>query len=281
MPTLASEFETHRTHLRSVAYRMLGSRADADDAVQEAWVRLSQADSSTVENLQSWLTTIVARVCLDQLRTRKARSAPVPEEVNFNDAADTELAMADSLGPALIVVLDSLAPIERLAFVLHDLFAVSFDEIAGIINKTPAAARQIASRARRRVQQKDEPVSTDTETRTKLIAAFLAASRGGNFDALLEVLDPQAEARIDSTAQAIGAPPALIGAAAIATFFTTKARGGRAYLVDGVPQAAWAQQGNVRIAFFMTFNARGKISGIEFVADPSRLSSMDLERTEA
>lgn len=280
MDTLASEFETHRAHLRSVAYRMLGSRADADDAVQEAWVRLSQADSAAVENLQSFLTTVVARVCLDQLRVRKARSAPVPEEVKVAESADANAMLADSLGPALLVVLDSLAPVERLAFVLHDLFAVEFEEIATIINKTPAAARQIASRARRRVQQKPEPVSPDMEQRTKLVAAFLAASRGGNFDALLEVLDPNAVARIDTTAQGIGAPPSLVGAPAIATFFTTVARGAHAYLVDGVPQAAWAQQGNVRIAFFMTINAGGKISGVEFVADPSRLASMDLEPTE-
>ena len=280
MDTLASQFEDHRAHLRSVAYRMLGSRADADDAVQEAWVRLSQADSSAVENLRGFLTTVVARVCLDQLRVRAARPVPPPDDA-VAEPADTNAMLADSLGPALLVVLDALAPVERLAFVLHDLFAVSFEEIAVVINKTPAAARQIASRARRRVQQKEAPPSADTARRTELVAAFLAASRGGPFDALLSVLDPKAEFLADAVAEGFGAPGTVNGAPAVATFFTTIARGAHAYLVDGVPQAAWAPGGNVRIAFFMTIDAHGKISRVELVADQSRLSQMDLEPTEA
>ena len=280
MDTLASQFEDHRAHLRSVAYRMLGSRADADDAVQEAWVRLSQADSSAVENLRGFLTTVVARVCLDQLRVRAARPVPPPDDA-VAEPADTNAMLADSLGPALLVVLDALAPVERLAFVLHDLFAVSFEEIAVVINKTPAAARQIASRARRRVQQKEAPPSADTARRTELVAAFLAASRGGHFDALLSVLDPDAEFRADATAQGFGAPGTLTGAPAVAKFFTTIARGAHAYLVDGGPQAAWAPGGNVRIAFFLSVDANGRISGVELVADQSRLALMDLEPTEA
>ncbi|MFT3713582.1 MAG: sigma-70 family RNA polymerase sigma factor [Archangium sp.] len=283
MDPLASQFETHRAHLRSVAYRMLGSRSEADDAVQEAWLRLSQSDASAVENLQSWLTTIVARVCLDQLRVRKSRSAPLPDEASplgEVTAPDANALLADSIGPALIVVLDSLAPVERLAFVLHDLFAVSFDEIAGVINKTPAAARQIASRARRRVQGREEPLSADAQRRQQIVAAFLAASRGGNFEALLEVLDPNASVRADATASALGQLSPMAGAAEVAKFFSTRARGAHAYSFDGVPNAAWAPGGTVKVAFFITIGANGKISEVELVADADRLAPMDLEPTE-
>ncbi len=203
---LAERFEANRTHLRAVAYRMLGSLSEADDAVQEAWLRLGRSDTSGVENLGGWLTTVVARVCLDMLRSRKSRreeplGAHVPEPiVSREDGVDPEheALLADSVGLALLVVLETLAPAERLAFVLHDMFAVPFDEIAPIVGRSPAAARQLASRARRRVQGATPgarpPISPASD---EVVDAFLAAARGGDFDALLAVLDPDVVLRID------------------------------------------------------------------------------------
>src|SRR6266851_4268715 len=195
---LAERFEANRTHLRAVAYRMLGSLGEADDAVQEAWLRLSRSDASGVENLGGWLTTVVARVCLDMLRSRKSRreesmDAHVPEPiVNREHGIDPEhkALMAESVGLALLVILETLAPAERLAFVLHDMFAVPFDEIAPIVGRSPAAARQLASRARRRVQGAAADPDTDRARQREVVDAFLAASRGGDFAALLTLLDP-------------------------------------------------------------------------------------------
>src|SRR3989440_1349822 len=192
---LAERFEAHRRRLRAVAYRMLGSVSEADDAVQEAWIRLSRADTSGVENLAGWLTTVVARVCLDMLRARRARAEEytgtwLPEPVvSAPDGADPahEAELADSVGLALLVVLDTLTPAERLAFVLHDIFAVPFEEIAPIVDRTPAAARQLASRARRRVQGAASP-DVDLSEQRRVVDAFLAASREGDFDALVAVL---------------------------------------------------------------------------------------------
>src|SRR5256885_3189803 len=210
--TLAERFEANRAHLRGVAYRMLGSLSDADDAVQEAWLRLSRADVSGVDNLGGWLTTVVARVCLDMLRARKARheepfDATAPEPAAPRGAApdaEQEMLLADSVGLALLVVLETLAPAERLAFVLHDMFAVPFDEIAPIVGKSPDAARQLASRARRRVQGATMS-DVDLTRQREVVDAFLAASRGGDFDALLAVLDPDVVVRADSAAVEAGA----------------------------------------------------------------------------
>ena len=221
---LAERFEANRTHLRAVAYRMLGSLSEADDAVQEAWLRLSRSDTSGVENLGGWLTTVVARVCLDMLRSRKSRreeplGAHVPEPiVSREDGIDPEheALLADSVGLALLVVLETLAPAERLAFVLHDMFAVPFDEIAPIVGRSPAAARQLASRARRRVQGAATAPDADLTRQREVVDAFLAASRGGDFDALLAVLDPDVVLRADRAAVQAGASREVRGAAAVA-----------------------------------------------------------------
>src|SRR5687767_8976223 len=202
---LAERFETHRAHLRAVAYRMLGSLSEADDAVQDAWLRLSRADTSEVENLRAWLTTVVARVSLNMLRSRRTRreaalDAHVPDPiVSREDAIDPEheALLGDSVGLALLVVLDNLAPAERVAFVLHDVFAVPFDEIAPIVGRSPTAARQLASRARRRVQGTDMAREADLTRQREVVEAFLAASRGGDFEALLAVLDPDVVVRAD------------------------------------------------------------------------------------
>ena len=221
---LAERFEANRTHLRAVAYRMLGSLSEADDAVQEAWLRLSRSDTSGVENLGGWLTTVVARVCLDMLRSRKSRreeplDAHVPEPiVSREDGIDPEheALLADSVGLALLVVLETLAPAERLAFVLHDMFAVPFDEIAPIVGRSPTAARQLASRARRRVQGAATVPDADLTRQREVVDAFLAASRGGDFDALLAVLDPDVVLRADRAAVPAGASREVRGAAAVA-----------------------------------------------------------------
>src|SRR2546425_2625449 len=210
---LAEEFEANRTRLRAVAYRMLGSLSEADDAVQESWLHLSRSGTIGVENLGGWLTTVVARVCLDMLRSRKSRreeylSAHMPEQIVSGEAGtdpEHEALLADSVGPALLLVLETLAPAERLAFVLHDMFAVPFDEIAPIVGRSPAAARQLASRARRRVQGAATVPETDRVRQREGVDAFLAASRGGDFDALLAVLDPDVVLRADPAAVRAGA----------------------------------------------------------------------------
>src|SRR6185436_1297640 len=212
---LSEKFEGNRARLRAVAYRMLGSTGEVDDAVQETWLRLSRSDTSAVENLGGWLTTIVARVCLDILRSRKSRREEpmgphVPEPV-ADDAHGRDAQMADSVGAALLVVLETLAPAERLAFVLHDMFAVPFEEIAPIVGRTPAAARQLASRARRRVQGSPPP-DADFSQRKNIVEAFLAALRGGDFEGLLAVLDPDVVVRADQAATQPGAPGEVRGA---------------------------------------------------------------------
>src|SRR5262245_17585666 len=198
---LAERFEANRGHLRSVAYRMLGSEGEADDAVQEAWLRLARADASAVENLRIWLTTVVARVCLDMLRSRKSRrEEPIDkaEAVAGNDNAQRQLEIADSIGLAMLVVLETLSPTERVAFVLHDMFNLPFDDIAPIVGRSPAAARQLASRARRRLQGVPAASDADRERRREVVSAFLAASRGGDFSALLAILDPDVVLRADT-----------------------------------------------------------------------------------
>ena len=280
---LAERFEAHRSHLRAVAYRMLGSPSEADDAVQEAWLRLSRSGAAGVENLGGWLTTVVGRVCLDMLRSRRSRreesldthvSEPV---VTREDEVDPEheALMADSVGSALLVVLDTLAPAERLAFVLHDMFGVPFEEVASIAGRSPAAARQLASRARRRVRGATASSEADLARRHEVVEAFLAASRGGDFEALLAVLDPNVVLRADGAAVRLGATGEVRGAAAVAETFSGRARAARPALVDGVPGLVWAAGGRPRVVFGFTITD-GRIVAIDMVADPERIVQLDL-----
>jgi RNA polymerase sigma factor (sigma-70 family) len=284
---LADQFESNRDHLRAVAYRMLGSTSDAEDAVQESWLRLSRTDTSEVENLGGWLTTVTARVCLDMLRSRKSRREdPIDEAPDAAVAGpEQEALLADSVGPALLVVLETLAPAERLAFVLHDLFAVPFDEIAPIVGRTPTATRQLASRARRRVQGADRPDS-DLNRQRRVVDAFLAASRDGNFDALLELLDPDVELRADETTVAAsianhdkGAPllsARMAGARTVATAFSGKARGALPALIDGNVGAVWMYKGEVMGLFVFTVED-DKVVGLELVNDRERVTGAEVE----
>jgi RNA polymerase sigma factor (sigma-70 family) len=278
---LAKRFEENRDHLRAVAYRMLGSLGEADDAVQEAWLRLSRSDTSGVGNLSGWLTTVVARVSLDMLRSRKSRreeplDAHGPEPVvGHEEGIEHEAILADSVGSALLVVLETLAPAERVAFVLHDLFAVPFDEIAAIVGRTPATARQLASRARRRVQGAAAAPGADRTRQREIVGAFLAASRGGNLAALLAVLDPGVLLRADPAAVQMGAAAEVRGASAVAGTFSGRAQAAQPALVNGAAGLVWAQGGQPRVVFDFKI-ADGKIVGIDMIADPEQLRRLDL-----
>jgi RNA polymerase sigma factor (sigma-70 family) len=281
---LAEQFEANRPHLRAVAYRMLGDLTEADDAVQESWLHLSRADTSGVKNLGGWLTTVVARVCLDLLRSRKSRreeplSADVPEpSISRESGGDPEyeILLADSVGLALLVVLDTLSPAERLAFVLHDLFDVPFDEIAQVVERSPATARQLASRARRRVRGAATEKDADLTRQRAVVDAFLAAARGGDFDALLAALDPDVVFRHDLTALPAGASPEVRGAPAVARQFVGRAqRGAQPALVNGSVGLVVAPRGRLKLVLVLTFTG-GKIAEINVVADPARLRQLDL-----
>jgi RNA polymerase sigma factor (sigma-70 family) len=280
---LADRFEEHRRHLRAVAYRMLGSVNDADDAVQEAWIRLSRSDSSAVENLGGWLTTVVARVALDMLRSRTSRreepvgEMPVAHSANGTTGAEPERAaeLADSLGPAMLVVLETLSPAERIAFVLHDMFAVPFDEIAPIVGRSPAATRQLASRARRSVQGVDAVAPHDRNRTRRIVEAFLAASRNGDFEALLALLDPDVVLSADADVVRVGASDLVRGAEAVAQTFSGRARAAQLAMIDGQPGAAWAPGGKPRVVFRFSFDD-DKITAIELLADSARLDELEL-----
>lgn len=279
---LAEKFEANRSHLRSVAWRMLGSASEADDAVQEAWLRLARSDTSEVGNLAGWLTTVVARVCLDMLRSKTSRredhlDPDVPEQIAGGDEGgdpEREIVLADSVGIALMMVLDTLAPAERLAFVLHDMFDVPFEEIAPIVGRTPTAARQLASRARRRVQGARQP-DPDFARRRQVVEAFLAASRGGDFEALLAVLDPDVLFRADEAAARLGGPSEIRGASAVAQFYQGRATAARPALIDGALGVMVAPAGKLLLVLRVTVTD-GRISGIEAVADPDQLAALDL-----
>lgn len=279
---LAERFEAQRTHLRGVAYRLLGSPSEADDAVQEAWLRLSRADASGIANLGGWLTTVVARICLDMLRSRASRrEEPLGTHVNETiisreDRSDPEheTLMADAIGLALLVVLDTLNPAERLAFVLHDLFDMPFDEIAPIVGRNAAATRQLASRARRRVRGPARAPGGDSPRQRAVVTAFLAASRAGDFDGLLALLAPDAVFRADGDTVAMGAAAEVRGATAVAKTFSGRAQVAKLALVKGVPGAVWAPGGHVRVVFMFTVT-HGQIVAIELVADPARLAEFD------
>ena len=280
---MAEQFEAHRSHLRGVAYRMLGSRSEAEDAVQEAWLRLSRTGAGGVENLRGWLTTVVARVCLDLLRSRKARreepsGAQEPEPtVSDADGVDPEqeVLLADSVGLALLVVLETLAPAERVAFVLHDMFDLPFDEIAPVVGRSPAAARQLASRARRRVRGAATVPRPDLPSRQTLVDAFLAASRGGDFEALLAVLDPDVVLRADSATVQMGATSEVRGAKAVAETFKGRAQAAQRAVVNGAAGLVWVAGGKPRVVFEFTIE-HGKIVTIDLVADPERLRQLEL-----
>ena len=278
---LASRFETSRPRLRAVAYRMLGSLSEAEDAVQEAWIRAAGHGADDVANLEGWLTTIVGRVCLDMLRSRRSRrEEPLDAEVAAAAAAagpEQEAVLADSVGLALLVVLDTLAPAERVAFVLHDMFGLPFGEIGAVTGRSPAAARQLASRARRRVQGGSVPRPRVTRQR-EVAEAFFAAARGGDLNALLAVLDPDVELHADATAVPSGTPMTLRGAAAVArgaVAASARSRHSQLALVDGVPGIVMAPLGRLVLALTFTIGD-GKITRIEVIADPARLRQLDL-----
>ena len=277
---LAEKFEEKRGHLRAVAYRMLGTLNEADDAVQEAWLRLSRSDASTIENLGGWLTTVVSRVCLDMLRSRSSRKeealdAQPVEPVAIREGQrnpEQETLLADSIGTALLIVLDRLDPAERLAFVLHDMFAVSFDEVASIVGRSPEAARQLASRARRRIQ------GAPAEQR-RVVDAFLDALRRGDFEGLVAVLDPDIVVRVDEAAARPGAPREIRGArnwAKGAIAFSRQLTGTvQPMLVNGEVGLVWTPGGRVFRVLRFSF-ADGKIATVDVIADPARLREFDL-----
>ena len=284
---LAERFEENRAHLRGVAYRMLGSLSEAEDAVQEAWLRLSRSDTSGVENLAGWLRTVVSRLCLDMLRSRKSRreeplGAHVPDPiVSRQDRSDPEheALLKDSVGLALMVVLDRLTPAERLAFVLHDTFAAPFDEIAPMVGRSSTAARQLASRARRRVQGAAPVPDADLTRQREAVDAFLAAARGGDFDALLTVLDPDVVQRVDSGAVPAGASRVVRGAEVVAKGALAASRRDatvRLVLVNGtVGVVAFDPSGQPITVVGFTVR-RGKIVEMDVLADPERLRQLDL-----
>jgi RNA polymerase sigma factor (sigma-70 family) len=287
---LAEEFETHRAHLRAVAYRMLGSVTEADDAVQETWLRLARSDPGAVQNLPGWLTTVTARVCLDMLRARAARredplDAHVPDPIlSRADGGDPEqqAMLADSVGLALLVVLDTLTPTERLAFVLHDIFAVPFDQIAPILDRSPAAAKQLASRARQRLRAAAPPRTppplraADVARQRHIVDAFLAAARNGDFAGLLALLDPDVVLRAD--AGAAGSSRVVRGAHTVADqvlAFAPLARYARPVLVNGTPGLLATQNGQPLSVLGITLRG-AKIVEIDILADPTRLQQLDL-----
>ncbi|MCA1845654.1 MAG: sigma-70 family RNA polymerase sigma factor [Actinobacteria bacterium] len=282
---LADRFQEHRTRLRALAYRMLGSVAEADDAVQETWLRLSRTDSARVENLGGWLTTVTARVCLNMLRSRSTRreeplDTHVPDPIVAPEGGpdpEQEALLADSVGLALHIVLETLAPAERLAFVLHDMFAVPFDEIAPIVSRTPDATRQLASRARRRVQGAAVPDADLTHQR-RVVDAFFAAARAGDFDALVAVLDPDAVLRFDGGRARPAASALVRGAEALAgraLMFAQPSRLVHPALVNGAAGVVVTAEGRPVSVWAFTV-ADGRIAAIDVLGDPARLAQLDL-----
>ncbi len=280
---LTEQFEANRGHLRGVAYRMLGSWNEVEDAVQLAWLRLHRADTSEVENLAGWLTTVVARVSLDMLRSRTSRREEalgelLPEAVEGDaegGSPEYDVEMADAVGPALLVMLDTLAPAERLAFVLHDLFGVPFDEIAVILGRSSGAARQLASRARRRVRSASPTQEADLERQREVVNAFLRASRSGDFKALLTVLDPDVVVRADTASVKMGVDAEVQGATAVLNTFLGREVGAQPAVIDGVAGAAWAPGGQIRAVLNFTV-ANGKVTAIDLVADRESLDQLDV-----
>ncbi len=284
---LARRFDANRTHLRAVAYRMLGSASEAEDAVQETWLKLNRSGSQELENLGGWLTTVLARVCLDMLRTRRSRReeplAAAPDAPGDGSLED-DLTLADATGPALLAVLEMLAPGERVAFVLHDMFDLSFQEVARILDCTPIAARQLASRGRRRVRG-TQAAAADISVHRELVSAFLAASRDGDFERLIAVLSPEVVLRADEAAlRAAAARPGqapvlaaeIRGASRVANAFKGRAQGASPALIDGDAGAVWAVRGHLLAAFVFAIG-RDTIAGIDIIMDPVRLAELDVK----
>jgi RNA polymerase sigma factor (sigma-70 family) len=277
---LATQFQETRAHLQGVAYRLLGSSHEAEEAVQETWIRLDRTDATDIENLSGWLTTVVARVSLDMLRARASRRESA---VDFTVAGEAiagtagpdpegEALLAESVGSALLVVLETLAPAERLAFVLHDLFAVPHDEVSSIIGCSPAAARQLASRARRRVQGASTP-DVNAHRHRQVVDAFLAASRSGEFDALLTLLDPDAVLRSDAAAIFAGAPTEVLGGAAVARTFSGRARAAQGATIEGHAGAVWAPEGVPKVVFRFVISG-DRIVAIAMLSDPMQIGTL-------
>lgn len=280
---LAERFEAERGRLTAVAYRMLGSDAEAEDAVQEAWLRLRRTDAAQIENLSAWLTTVVSRICLNVLQARRAHpelplfeeeaGAPLAEPAAGPDPEDEAL-LAETVGLALLIVLDSLSPPERVAFVLHDMFGVSFEEIAPILDRSNAATRQLASRARRRVRLQGDAAGADRVRQAKVVDAFLAAARGGDFERLLALLDPEVVLSADPAAVELGSRGELHGAEAVARF-SRRAQGATPALLDGEAALAWIHQGELLVVYRFTIRGE-RIVAIELIADRDRLAAADL-----
>jgi RNA polymerase sigma factor (sigma-70 family) len=291
---LAERFQAARPRLQRIAQRMLGSAAEADDALQESWLRISRADVGGVANLEGWLTTVVARVCLDALKWRESRREeltpddPRPDTVAVapGERPEEEALLADSIGVALLILLDALPPAERVAFVLHDTFDVPFDDIAAIVGRTPEAARQLASRARRRVRGASAGRDAVTQRKDELVRAFLAASRAGNFAALLALLDPGATLRADAAVVGMGGAAywenaglqgGIRGPDAVARMFSGRARAAQPALIDGEPGAVWMHEGDVRVAFRFTITD-DRITAIDLVADRAAIAQSVIDR---
>jgi RNA polymerase sigma factor (sigma-70 family) len=280
---LAEQFEAQRSQLRRVAYRMLGTLDEADDAVQEAWIRLNRTDESSVENLGAWLTTVVSRVCLDMLRARRSRREEfvgswMPEPIVTIDAQpspEDEALIADGIGVALYVVLETLTPAERLAFVLHDMFAMPFDEIARIAGRSPEATRQLASRARRRVQGATVEPDVDLAEQRRVVDVFLEAARKGDFDSLLELLDPEVTLRVDAGPGSPLAHEPIVGADAVlaeARRWAAFAPHGRPAIVNGVAGAVIARPGQPPFSVVAFTIANGRVTALDFIVDPAKLA---------
>jgi RNA polymerase sigma factor (sigma-70 family) len=280
---LADRFEANRPHLRALAFRILGNAADADDALQEAWLRLSTTDAGAIENLGGWLTTVVSRICLTTLRSRQRRpSASIDEAANLEELSlrtavtpEDQAILADSMGHALLIVLDRLNPAERISFVLHDMFSVSFEEIALVLGKSVEACRQLASRARRRVRITEDPAS-DPQRQRKVVDAFLAAAKTGDFEMLLSLLSPEAELVADEAAIAMGAPASLVGPHDVATRFSGGAKAARVALLDGLAGLVWAQGGDTKVVFDFTV-VDDKVRRIEMISDHDVLEEIDID----
>lgn len=290
---LAERFETARPRLQRIARRILGSAAESDDALQESWLRIGRADVADVANLEGWLTTVVARVCLDALKRRESRREELtPDDPRRDIVAiapgerpEEEAVLADSIGVAMLILLDALPPAERIAFVLHDMFDVPFDDIAAIVARTPEAARQLASRARRRVRGASAGRDAVTQRHDELVRAFLAASRAGNFSALLALLDPTATLRADASVVAMGGAAywgndlqaGLEGADAVARTFSGRANAAQPVFIDGNPGAVWMHAGEVRVAFRFRITD-DRITAIDLIADQAAIARSVIER---
>lgn len=288
---LTAQFAANRPRLESVAYRMLGSRSEAEDAVQEAWLRLDRADPDTIGNIGGWLTTVVGRICLDMLRSRKSRREASLEiltgeavEIDHSLAdppvtPEDEIAMADSVGLAMFAVLETLSPAERVAFVLHDMFAVPFEDIAPVIGRSLEATRQLASRARRRVQGRNPDGEIDRTRRREIVEAFVAASRGGDFSALLSLLAPDVVLRGDDAAIRLGGRAEVRGAPAVAEVFNGRAQAARPALVDGMVDVAVVPSGRLLLVLRLDI-VGGRIAGIDAIADRDQLAALDVKVLE-